>query len=376
LFVFTIFKSATGLAASATGSVSVDELFPDTGSVTPVGGDTDASFDTDGVPVFTTFTTAVTDTVYVLFTASTGRVSPPLWRSFTDNAVAPESHMSAFDSAYAHTTPITVNPVPGVSTSFAPVTVEGPRFVTVTVYVVDVPFVTPDTPFDFTTRRSACGIAFVSESESFAEAGSVVPTGGATATVFVIVVTSFATSTVAFTVKTYVSFTSMRGSVNPGDVRTSFHDLPSGKAGSTTHRSDPTPALQTTSLTDIPVGMVSVTLTPVTDDGPKFVTVTVYVVVDPSVSDDSSSDFWIFRSATGVTVIELPESVLFPGTGSVVEDATVAEFVTSPPPAVGTLAVPATITVNVSPGRNVGNEKPEVVRALTSVLGVPLKEPS
>jgi hypothetical protein len=92
-----------------------------------------------------------------------------------------------------------------VSVTTAPVTDDGPLFVTVIVYVVDDPSVTDDTPSDFVTARSACGTSFVSVAELLPDTGSVVPVGGAIVAVFAIVFTLFATSTVAVTVNEYVS---------------------------------------------------------------------------------------------------------------------------------------------------------------------------
>jgi hypothetical protein len=92
---------------------------------------------------------------------------------------------------------------------------------------------------------------------------------------------------------------------------------------------------------DVPTGALSATVAPVTSDGPKFVTFTVYVVDVPGVYVDESSFLLIARSATGVTV-SVSDAELLPVFGSVVPAgaATVAVFVTLP-----LVAVTVTVTV-------------------------------
>jgi hypothetical protein len=81
-----------------------------------------------------------------------------------------------------------------------------------------------------------------------------------------------------------------------------------------------------------PAGKVSVTVAPVTAEGPALLTTMVYVVVLPGTAVAVPSDFVIDRSAVAPTLtIAVP--VLLPGVGSVTEEGTaaVAVLVIGPP---------------------------------------------
>src|SRR5260221_8712516 len=82
----------------------------------------------------------------------------------------------------------------------------------------------------------------------------------------------------------------------------------------------------------VPAGRVSLTTTPAgTVDGPRFLTVIVYVVEVPAVTLPTSSALLTWRSALLVTV-SVSVELLLPGVGSVVPEggATVAVLITLP----------------------------------------------
>jgi hypothetical protein len=82
-------------------------------------------------------------------------------------------------------TAVLVSPVAAASVRIAPVTLDGPLFVTVTVYVVVPPAVTLLAPFVFVIERSADGVTVsVSVAELFPGVGSVVPPGTAMVATF------------------------------------------------------------------------------------------------------------------------------------------------------------------------------------------------
>jgi hypothetical protein len=83
-----------------------------------------------------------------------------------------------------------------------------------------------------------------------------------------------------------------------------------------------------------------------------LVTVIVYVVDVPAVTDATPSDFVIERSAVLPTVV-LCDPELLPGTGSAVVALTVAVFVYVPP-GVAALTVTFTVIVQVAEAASVG----------------------
>ena len=85
--------------------------------------------------------------------------------------------------AQVQVTPVTAAGT--VSLTVAPVTLEGPLFVTVTVYETVVPGTSVAEPSVFVTARSACGVRVsVSVALLLAGVGSVQPAGTAAAAVF------------------------------------------------------------------------------------------------------------------------------------------------------------------------------------------------
>ena len=177
---------------------------------------------------------------------------------------------------------------PFVPTGIASVTttpagsVDGPSFVSVMEYVVDVPATTEATPSVLAIRRSAAGVTVVvSMSELFARAGSDVVADTVAVSVIspsIVVVTTIVTVAVA-----------PNGTTPSGQVTTpaACEQLPwLGVAD--TNVTDP--------------GSVSVTTTPVASEGPRFVTVMSYVTSSPADTGSTRSVFAMARSADDVTV--------------------------------------------------------------------------
>ena len=94
----------------------------------------------------------------------------------------------------------------------------------------------------------------------------------------------------------------------------------------------------------IPAGRVSVTVRFAASDGPLFVTVSEYAT-DPPATTVAGPLFVIARSADGVTVVDTDDE-LFPGTGSLVADVTVAVSERVAP-------CPGAVTVTVIDGADV-----------------------
>lgn len=89
-------------------------------------------------------------------------------------------------------------------------------------------------------------------------------------------------------------------------------------------------------------GIVSVTVAPVTEDGPEFVATMVYVIGSPGTAEADPSDFVMRRSAVGVSV-SVSVAELFPGVGSVTPLGTVIVAVLTNVP----VAEAETVAVNV-----------------------------
>src|SRR6478672_5462953 len=126
-------------------TVSVDVLLPGVGSVTPAGTATAAVFATEP---FVAVTFAVTVKTNVSPLSSCGSVKPAPSSCAIVGAVV---HLLP----PTHATAVFVRPAAAGSVSVAPVTVDGPLFVTVIVYVVVVPDVAVAAPSVFAIEKSA-----------------------------------------------------------------------------------------------------------------------------------------------------------------------------------------------------------------------------
>ena len=166
--VFVIERSAVGVVAS----VSVAELFPGVGSVTPAGAATVAAL--TSVPVAAADSVAVS--VYVAL-APAGRLTVSAMLPLPDAVHVPPP-------APAHVQLTPESEAGSVSATVAPVTALGPALLATIVYVTTEPGTTVATPSVFVIARSADGaIASVSVAELFVGVGSLIPTGAVTVAV-------------------------------------------------------------------------------------------------------------------------------------------------------------------------------------------------
>ena len=154
-------------------SVSVAELFPGVGSVTPPGTLTVAVFDNE--PVALDEMLAVR--VYVAV--------PPTGR-FTVSLILPvpeAAHDAPLDATHDQVAPLSA--LGNVSDTVAPVTADGPAFEATIVYVTEVPATSVNEPSVFVIDKSAePERVSVSVAELFAGVGSVTPPGTLTVAVF------------------------------------------------------------------------------------------------------------------------------------------------------------------------------------------------
>jgi hypothetical protein len=244
LFVTT--RSASGLSVS----LSVAELFAAFVSVTPKGAATEAVL--VNVPVALAAITPVTVKVAV---APTGRSTLVLIDPLPEAAQVPPP-------APAHVQVIEVMPAGIESVTAAPLTLDGPTLVTVTVYVVDWPGTAVAVASVLVIRKSVCGVTVVtSVAQLFPGVGSVTVLGGVMVAVLLIVPVADA-----------ITVAEIENVVEPpGSSVTDAAMLPLPEAG----HDDPTVAehVHVAPLSD--AGIVSVTVAPVTVDGPGFVATTV-----------------------------------------------------------------------------------------------------
>ena len=240
-----IARSATGFSVS----VSVAELLPGTGSVTPGG--------TDAVAVLASTPRAEATTV-----ASTVNVAvPPATRS-TRVLTLPEplgEHADPAVAVHVHVAP--VSSTGNESVTATPATSDGPRFVTTTVYCTAWPGVADDEPSVLRTSMSACRtMVVVSVAWLLAGVGSIEPTGIATSTVFVNVPGAVDASSVPVTVNVVLP---------PLSSVTSSLTLPDPDA---LPHVEPADAVHVHETPTMLAGTTSVTDAPAMADGPALVT--------------------------------------------------------------------------------------------------------
>ena len=319
--VFVIERSPVGVSVSE----SVAELLVPFESLTPDGGAT--------VAVLTSRPVAVADTVpdnVNVAVAPTGRLT-------ADVEMLPDpdaGHEPPPAPTHVHDT---LDSVPGTtSDTDAPVTADGPAFDTTTVYVTDVPGTAVVWPSVLVIPRSACGVRVsVSVAVLLPGVGSVVPPGGVTVAVLASVPVADA-ATLAVSVNVAV----------PAGARlTVALMLPEPLAGQV----EPVPAATHVHVAPLnAAGNVSVTVAPVTNDGPPLVATIVYVTGVPGTSAACPSVFVIDRSAVGVNV-SVSDAELFAALTSVTPAGTdtVTEF-TNEPVAVAD-SVPVSVNVAVAP---------------------------
>ncbi len=159
--------------------------------------------------------------------------------------------------------------------------IDGPLFVSVIVYVVEVPAEIEATPSVLAIARSAAAVTVVLWlAVLLAGTGSGVVDDAVAVSVIspsIVVVTMMATVTAA-----------------PLAIVPTGHDT-------TPAACEQLPWLGTAETNVTEPGSVSVTTTPVASDGPRFVTVTAYVTLLPATTGSTRSVFVIVRSAADVT---------------------------------------------------------------------------
>ena len=265
--------------------VSTAVLLPGTGSTTPAGAATVAVL--VSAPVVPPATTP--DTVNVA-TAPDARSSPAVI-ALPDPEAAPQLP-TPLDTTHVHDTPVTAAGIESVR--LAPVTADGPLFVTCTVYVTGPPATYGFGDDTFDTARSAATVVtaeLVSTAVLLPGTGSTTPAGAATVAVLV----SAPVVPAATTPDTVNVATAPDARSSPAVIA-----LPDPEAAPQL----PTP-LDTRHVHDTPVtaaGIESVRLAPVTADDPLFVTCTVYVTGPPATYGFGDDTFDTARSANGVSV--------------------------------------------------------------------------
>lgn len=241
-------------------SMSVEELLPGVGSVTPLGAVTVAVFEM--LPVADDTTVPVTTNVTV-----------PLTARSTVVAILPDplAAAHAFGEVAVHVQVTAVSAAGNVSATKAPVTIAGPLFVTTIVYVSCMPGTIVPEPFDFTISRSAVIPTVTGTlSELSPSTGSVVPAGRVTVAVFVIVPPGNDAATVASTM--------IVATPDTGRFKTFVIPFPVPFA----EAHDPPAVVAHVHVTPVnDAGTVSVNVAPVTADGPSLRTVIVYVSASP-----------------------------------------------------------------------------------------------
>jgi hypothetical protein len=307
-------------------SVSLLELFALVGSTTVPGAVMVAEFVSE--PVAPGATVAIT--VYVA-------VAPTL--RFTVSLMLPvplAAHDAPDEATQVHVADRSVAGM--MSATVAPTTFDGPLFVATIVYVAVVPGTKVVTPLVLVIARSAIAPRVsVSVAESLAGVGSVTPAGGVIEAVLASEPVA-AALTVAFNVNV---------AVEPTARLTSALMFPDPLAGHVA------PAV-TAQVHVAPVsvaGSVSVTVAPVTFDGPALEATIVYVIGEPAVAPADPSVFVMPRFAVPVTA-SVSVAELFPAASSVTPaaGATVAVFANAVAPSVELAAtVPVRVNVAVPP---------------------------
>ena len=181
-------------------------------------------------------------------------------------------------------------------------------------------------------ERFACGTVSVSVAALFAATGSVI------GNVVIVAV-----------------FTRVAAAKPADSVSVSWYDrdAPTASVVVVVHRKTPARIAQSASasLPTVPAGMLSVITTPAGSmSGPLFVTVIVYVVDAPTVTDATPSVFVSARSPVVLTVL-LSFAVLFAGVGSASVALTVAVFTYVPPTVVALTVTFTVITQAARPRR-------------------------
>ena len=310
-------RSARGVSES----VSVEVLFAPDGSLLPAGAAI--------VVVLTSDPVAAEEIVPV-----TVNVTVPEMPRLTVAAMLPLPEAGQLEPAVAvHVQAVPVKVAGNVSVTVAPVITDGPAFVATIVYVTPWPGVADATPSVLVIARSPVGVnVSVSVAELLAAVGSVTETGTATDAVF-------AKVPVAVVAMVDVN---VNVAVPPGARVTDALMLPLPDAGQV----EPADAAHVHVVPDKIAGTVSVTVAPVTVDGPALEATIVYVTDVPGTSPAAPSVLVIDRSAVGFNV-SVSVAVLFAAVGSVTPAATaaVAVFASMPVAAEAMVAVRVKVAV-------------------------------
>jgi hypothetical protein len=342
--LFAIDKSAIGLRTS----LSVAELLPGTGSVTPGA--------TVAATVFTSVPTAAGATVAEI----TNVADPPASRSTTVLRFPepPARHVEPLVARHVHVAP--VNAAGIASTIVTLCTSDGPSFVATIVYWIGKPGVDDATASVFVIATSATRtIDVVSVAELFDGVGSIDPTGIETVAVLDSVPAGAPDATVPETAKVAL----------PPDASVTSSEM-SPEPAAFVHE-DPVEAAHVHVAPVNADGMVSLTKLSEMVEGPAFVTMIEYVSASPAAIDVRPSVFVTMRSAVGVTDV-VSVAALSSGDVSATPAgaAIVAEFAITPDaeaPTVATTvndALPAgsseTAVLIALPAPDPGHEEPTV----------------
>jgi hypothetical protein len=222
----------------------------------------------------------------------------------------------------------------GVSVTVAPVTAVGPLFVATIVYVMASPAEAVLRPSVFVIDKSAARmIVSVSVALLFARLGSVIPARGITVAVFDSVPEALMSS-VPVAVKVAVPPTS-RFAV--------WLMFPEPLAAA---QLDPADAVHVHVTPVRLAGKLSVTVAPVTTDGPALLTVIVYVTGEPAPVVVRPSIFVIDRSAV---IVSVSVALLFAMLGSVIPAGGITVAVFDRVPEALMSSVPVAVNVAVPP---------------------------
>jgi hypothetical protein len=319
--VLVIERSARGVSVS----VSVDVLLAPVGSLLPAGAAT--------LAVLTNEPVAFEEIVAV-----TVNVAVPEMARLMLALMLPLPDAGQLEPAVAEQLHVALVSVAGnESVTVAPLITDGPAFDATIVYVTPCPGTADAAPSVFVIDKSPVGVnVSVSVAELFAGVGSVTAAGTAT----VAVLTRLPVAIVEIVdVRVNVA-------VPPGASVTVALMLPLPEAGQV----EPAEAAHVHVAPARLAGNVSVTVAPVTVDGPAFEATIVYVTDVPGTSPVAPSVFVIDRSAVGVSV-SVSVAELFAGVGSVTPAATAAvALLTSEP-----VAVDAIVAVRVNVAVPAGN---------------------
>jgi hypothetical protein len=317
--VLVIDRSPVGFSAS----VSVAELLPGVGSVTPPG--TAIAAVLMRLPVADALIVAVTVNVAA---APTGR--------FNEALMLPlplAGHEAPPLVEHVHVTPLNAAGI--VSVTVAAVTADGPALLATIVYVTDVPGTSVATPSVLVITRSAVGTSVsVSVAELLAGVGSVAPPGRAMLAVFAsdpVAVDEIVPVTVNVAV--------------PLDNRVTEALIePEPEAGHV----DPDDAAHVHVTPVSEAGIVSVTVAAVMVEGPALEATIVYVTDEPGTAVVAPSVLVTTRSAVGVNE-SVSVAELLPEAGSVMPAPTETVAVLVSEPVAPGATVPLTVNVAVPP---------------------------